>query len=72
MTKRQASEWVHRQLILDELDTERLVAAFTALSDHAPSRADRGHGLFRRCWELVMLAPPAQPAGRSRPISASG
>ena len=31
----------------------------TALSDHAPSAADRGHGLFRRCWELVMSAPPA-------------
>jgi hypothetical protein len=50
---------VHRQLIVEELDTERLVAAFTALSDHAPSAADRGQGLFRRCWEIVMSAPPA-------------
>lgn len=64
MTKQQASEWVHRHLILDELDCVELVAVFTALANRSPNVADRRDGLFRRCCELVLLAAPAAPPTR--------
>ena len=61
MNKRQASEWVHRQLIVDELDAEQLVAVFSALCGHPPDAVDRENGLFRRCCELVLEASPVAP-----------
>jgi hypothetical protein len=71
MTNREACEWVHRQLIVDELDTMQLVAAFTALTAHAPNAVDRRDGLFRRCCEIVLIsvppAPPTEPVPRSIP-----
>ena len=62
MTKPQACEWVHTQLILIELDARQLVEAFTALTNGAPKPDDRRYGLFRRCCEIVIaLAPAATP-----------
>lgn len=61
MNKRQASEWVHRQLIVDELDSEQLVAVFTVLSGYAPDAVDRENGLFQRCCALVLEASPMAP-----------
>lgn len=61
MTKRQAREWVHQQLILDELDSNQLVAAFTVLTSRRPDAADRQNGLFRRCLEIVLGAASAGP-----------
>lgn len=61
MTKRQAREWVHTQMIVDELDAEQLVAAFTVLAEHAPDPVDRRTGLFRRCCEIVIASAPAAP-----------
>lgn len=61
VNKRQAGEWVHRQLIVDELDCKQLVEAFTVLAEHAPNALDRRDGLFRRCCEIVLLSVPAAP-----------
>lgn len=64
MTKRQANEWVHRQLIVEDMGYEQLVAAFTALAERKPNAADRLHGLFRRCFEMVEATTlPAEPDG---------
>jgi hypothetical protein len=61
VTRQQANEWVHRQLIVDELDCTELVAVFTVLTNRAPDLADRRSGLFRRCCEVVLLSMPAAP-----------
>lgn len=53
MTKREASEWVHMHLIVDELPFDDLVTTFTALAGRVPDSADRPGGLFRRCCEMV-------------------
>jgi hypothetical protein len=53
MNKQEACEWVHVHMIVDEMLPEDLVAAFTALVGHVPVSADRRHGLYRRCWEIV-------------------
>lgn len=68
VTKREAREWVHAQMIVAELDREQLVAAFTALAEHAPDAGDRRSGLFRRCFEIVASSPAAGlPAWLGRP-----
>ena len=54
MTKREAHEWVHTRLIVDEMPFDELVAAFTALVGRVPKGPDRRDGLFRRCYEIVM------------------
>ena len=61
MTKQQAREWVHKQLIVDEFDSAQLVAAFTVLTRRKPDALDRRNGLFRRCFEIVTTATPADP-----------
>jgi hypothetical protein len=53
MNKREACEWVHARLIVDEMSSEDLVAAFTALVGRVPGGPDRRDGLFRRCYEIV-------------------
>jgi hypothetical protein len=69
MTTRQACEWVHRQLIVDELDCAQLVAVFTVLTTRAPDATDRRDGLFRRCCEIVLLSMPAAPPSDQAPPS---
>jgi hypothetical protein len=62
VTNREACEWVHRQLIVDELDIQQLVAVFTVLAERAPNGGDRRFGMFRTCCEIVLLSvPPAPP-----------
>ncbi len=61
MTRQQAREWVHKQLIVDEFDSAQLVAAFTVLTKKKPDAVDRQNGLFRRCFEIVIAASPAEP-----------
>jgi hypothetical protein len=41
-------------MIVDELDCERLVQAFTVLAERTPDAADRRNGLFRRCCEILV------------------
>ena len=53
MTRSEACEWVHKQLIVAEMPFDDLVAAFTVLVDRAPNGSDRRAGLFRRCYEVV-------------------
>ena len=53
MNKREACEWVHARLIVDEMPFDDLVAAFTALVGHVPKVTDHRDGLFRRCYEIV-------------------
>ncbi len=53
MNKREACEWVHAQLIVDEMPVDDLVAAFTALVGRVPDGPERRNGLFRRCYEIV-------------------
>ena len=53
MNKVEACEWVHSRMIVDEMPTDDLVAAFTALVGHVPTAPDRRTGLFRRCYEIV-------------------
>ena len=53
MNKLEACEWVHTRMIVDEMPTDELVAAFTALVGHVPTAPDRRNGLFRRCYEIV-------------------
>lgn len=72
MTKRQADAWVHRQLIVDELDSAALVAVFTALAERAPDADDRRNGLFRRCCEIVLLSVPAAPPTHTPRRTATG
>jgi hypothetical protein len=67
MTNREACEWVHRQLIVDELDVAQLIAAFTVLAAHPPDAGDRRNGLFRRCCEIVLLSMPAAPPSDQSP-----
>ncbi|HEV7732704.1 MAG TPA: hypothetical protein VGR62_11105 [Candidatus Binatia bacterium] len=67
MTKLQAREWVHKQLIVDELDCTQLVTAFTVLAEHAPNATDRRDGLFRRCCEIVLMSVPAAPPTHEAP-----
>jgi hypothetical protein len=67
VTKRQAGEWVHKQLIVDELDCKQLVAAFTVLAERKPDARDRQNGLFRRCCEIVLLSVPAAPPTHAAP-----
>jgi hypothetical protein len=67
MTRREAHAWVHRQLIVDELDCTQLVAVFTALTAHAPDAGDRRDGLFRRCCQIVLLSMPAAPPSDQSP-----
>jgi hypothetical protein len=64
MNKREACEWVHARLIVDEMPFDELVAAFTALVGHVPKEPDRREGLFRRCHEVVMSL-----TGASEPLS---
>ena len=61
MTVGQAREWVHRQLIVDELDCAQLEAVFRALTERAPNALDRQNGLFRSCCEIVLVSVPAAP-----------
>jgi hypothetical protein len=53
MNKREACDWVHRHLIIDEMPLDDLVAAFTALAGRRPANADRPGEMLRRCWEMV-------------------
>ena len=53
MNKREACQWVHARMIVDELPADDLEAAFTALVGHVPKGSDRREGLFRRCYEIV-------------------
>jgi len=75
MNKREACAWVHAQLVVGELPSDELDAAFTVLVGHVPAGADRKNGLYRRCWDVVTtltgvsdrhrtVTPP--PAARSR------
>lgn len=57
MNKREAGEWVHTQMIVGEMPFDDLVLAFTALVGRVPDAADRPHGLFRRCCEIVLMGP---------------
>lgn len=61
LTEGQAREWVHRQLIVDELDCAQLEAVFTVLTERAPNALDRQNGLFRSCCEIVLVSVPAAP-----------
>lgn len=61
MTNREACEWVHKQLIVDELDCAQLSVVFRVLTKRAPDAVDRRRGLFRRCCEIVLLSVPAVP-----------
>jgi hypothetical protein len=61
VTQRQAREWVHRQLIVDELDCAQLEKVFTVLTERAPNALDRQNGLFRSCCEIVLVSVPAAP-----------
>jgi hypothetical protein len=66
VTKGEAREWVHRQMIVAELDGEQLLAAFTVLAEHAPDASDRRKGLFRRCFEIIASSSPTPLPARSR------
>jgi hypothetical protein len=61
LTKRQAREWVNRQLIVEDMGYEQLVAAFTALADRKPDAADRSRGLFRSCCEMTSASGWTRP-----------
>jgi hypothetical protein len=65
LTKRQASEWVNRQLIVEDMGYEQLVAAFTALADRKPDAKDRSRGLFRSCCEMTSTAGWSRPTSQS-------
>jgi len=56
MTKAEALEWVHDQMIVEEVRHDELAAAFTALSGFAPAPADSVSELFRRCCEMAFPA----------------
>jgi len=66
VTKGEAREWVHTQMIVAELDGEQLVAAFTVLAEHAPDASDRRSGLFRRCFEIVASSSSRFPVRSNR------
>ncbi len=53
MNKTEACEWVHARLIVDEMTSDDLVAAFTALVGRVPNGPDRREGLLRRCYEIA-------------------
>jgi hypothetical protein len=53
LTKSEALEWVHDQMIVEEVRHDELIAAFTALAGHAPAPADGVSELFRRCCEMA-------------------
>jgi hypothetical protein len=53
MNKREACEWVHARLIVDEMPFDELVAAFTVLVGRVPKAPEFRDGLFRRCYEIV-------------------
>jgi hypothetical protein len=53
MNKGQACAWVHAQLVVGEVATDELDAAFTVLVGRVPASADRRAGLYRRCWDIV-------------------
>jgi hypothetical protein len=59
MTKGQAREWVHHQLIVVEMGHDEVVAAFTALAERSPGTTDRLKGLFRGCCEIVTSSAPS-------------
>jgi hypothetical protein len=71
MNKREACDWVHRHLIIDEMPFDDLVAVFTVLSGRRPATADRPGELFRRCWEMVVsltgVGERREPVMTSRP-----
>jgi hypothetical protein len=72
VTKGEAREWVHTQMIVVELDREELVAAFTVLAERVPDASDRRKGLFRRCFEIVASSSPTLPARFPRETRATG
>jgi hypothetical protein len=49
MTKGQAKEWVHHQLIVVEMGHDEVVAAFTALAERSPGA----------CCEIVTSSAPS-------------
>jgi hypothetical protein len=59
MTKGQAREWVHHQLIVVEMRHDEVVAAFIALAERSPGTADHLQGLFRMCCEIVTSSAPS-------------
>jgi len=65
MTKRQAKEWVHHQLIVVEMGHDEVVAAFIALAERSPGTTDRLKGLFRMCCEIVTSSEPAWDESRA-------
>ena len=67
LNKVEACEWVHTRLIVGEMPTDELTAAFAILTGRVPEEADRLHGLFRRCFDVVM-AMPRSAAPRPVPV----
>jgi hypothetical protein len=68
MTKGQAREWVHHQLIVLEMGHDEVVAAFTALAERSPGTADRLKGLFRMCCEIVTSSAPSWEGASAVPL----
>jgi hypothetical protein len=56
MTRAEALEWVHDQMIVEEVRHDEVVAAYTALSGGAPAPGDSVSELFRRCCEIAFPA----------------
>jgi hypothetical protein len=69
MTKGQAREWVHHQLVVLEMGHDEVVAAFTALAERSPSTADRLKGLFRMCCEIVTSSAPSWEGTSAVPLT---
>ena len=67
MNKSEACEWVHARLIVDEMPSDNLVAAFTALVGRVPNAPDRREGLVRRCYEIATSLTGVSDGLRSAP-----
>jgi hypothetical protein len=70
MNKREACQWVHKQMIVDEMPVDDLVAAFTALVGRVPDGPERQRGLFGRCYEIVTSLTGVSRGLRSTTIMA--
>ena len=70
MTKAEALEWVHDQMIVEEVRHDELIAAFTALSGAEPTAAESVSELFRRCCQMAYPAASirSRAADAARPF----
>src|SRR5262249_32643778 len=58
LTGPEALEWVHAQMVVEDVRLDELAAAFTALSGDSPAPTVTPSEMFRRCCEIAFPSMP--------------